>query len=227
MINGLLDILFPPLCTICQRAIDHDQVLCTHCIFQLPYIQAPCDEQHPSFLRYQLRTNINYIYASFYLTNKGIFSELMHQYKYLYKKKIGKTLSNLAAEDIAIHFPQIQTIDYIIPVPSHPKKIKKRGFNPTEIIAKIIAERFNISYEPNTIRKIKHTPSQTSKSRTDRMANIKGTFMVKATPELEGKHVLLLDDILTTGSTIESNILTLQQIPGIQISVYTLAIADF
>jgi ComF family protein len=119
----------------------------------------------------------------------------------------------------------IKDIDVIVPVPLHPTKVKKRGFNQSEIIAASMAEILNITLDTQSLIRIKNTESQTNKSRAQRAENMKDVFGLSNSAQLKGKRVLLLDDILTTGATPESCITSLQKADGIEVSIVTIGLA--
>jgi ComF family protein len=116
-------------------------------------------------------------------------------------------------------------IDLVVPVPLHPKKEKARGFNQSALIAEGLAEALSISAVLHGLRRIRSTESQTRKTRAERIANVDGAFALRQSKKLMGKHVLLVDDVLTTGATIEACATAVLALPGTQVSVATIAIA--
>lgn len=227
MLNGLLDILFPPCCAYCDAAVLRDQVLCTSCSFKLPYIAQKYNDQHPAQIRFQYRTNIQEVYASFYLSDNSMMSTLMHAFKYKYRKHIGLYFAQLAIDDIKTNAFPIQAFDAIIPIPLHPKKEKNRGFNQSYVIGNAIGKHFDIPLYQDYIIKHKHTASQTSKTRLERIENMQNVFSLKNHYDFSNKKILIVDDILTTGATLESCINCIYNSTSTDISIYTLALADF
>lgn len=121
--------------------------------------------------------------------------------------------------------PLFKTVEVIIPVPMHPKKEKIRGYNQSEIIAIGLSQTMNATVDTKTLIKTAKTETQTKKSRFSRWENVKEVFDVRNFDHLSNKHVLLVDDVITTGSTLESCIMNLARVPGIKISVASVAYA--
>ena len=118
------------------------------------------------------------------------------------------------------------TVDTIIPVPLHPKKEKKRGYNQSESFAEGLAASMEVAADFKTLFRAHESETQTKKSRFNRWQNVESIFQLKDLKSLEGKHILLVDDVVTTGATLEACAQTLQQVPGIKISVATIAYAS-
>ncbi len=116
-------------------------------------------------------------------------------------------------------------VNIIIPVPLHKSKLKKRGYNQSDSISEGISKAMNIEFTNTSLVKIERTETQTRKSRYNRWKNVRGKFRIMNANELEGKHILLVDDVLTTGATLESCAQTLMEIPNVRISIATLAYA--
>ena len=128
---------------------------------------------------------------------------------------------------LLIQQPRFQQIDYIIPIPLHPKKQRKRGYNQREWIAKGLSKGMGKPYRTDVLSRAQFTETQTKKSRFSRWENVKEVFVANETDDIRGKHLLLCDDVLTTGATMEAAIQQLQTIPDITVSVVTLATAQF
>jgi ComF family protein len=166
-----------------------------------------------------------YSAASFFFFYKGgHVQQLMHQLKYKGQKDIGIFLGNLYGKEL-LKSPLFNTVEYIIPVPMHPKKEKIRGYNQSEIFANGLSQSMKVPVDTKTLIKTTKTETQTKKSRFTRWENVKEVFEVKDYGHFANKHVLLVDDVITTGSTLESCILNLMKAPGIKISVASLAYA--
>ena len=123
--------------------------------------------------------------------------------------------------------PGFNSIDVIAPVPLHPKKQKSRGYNQSEWIARGISESMKKPVSVNNLIRNLHTSTQTRKNRYERWENVEHIFEIKDKTDFLGKHVLLIDDVVTTGSTLESCTLELLQINDVKVSIATLAFADF
>jgi len=163
--------------------------------------------------------------ASYYFFSKGSnVQHMIHQLKYKGQKDIGLHIGSLYGKELS-KSPFFNTVECIIPVPMHHKKQIKRGYNQSEIIAKGIAQSMNVEVDTGTLIKTTKTESQTKKSKFNRWENVKEVFELRNPDHLQNKHILLVDDVITTGATIESCINNLAKIPGIKISIATLACA--
>ena len=162
--------------------------------------------------------------AYFYYYKEGRYSSLIHHLKYHDQPEIGTFLGRLAVSELrASEF--FKELDLIVPVPLSKKKLRKRGYNQCDYIARGISEITNIAMCTNCIERIVDTDTQTHKGRVERWKNTKGIFDVTKPETLTGKHVLIVDDVATTGATLHACISALLTVPNIRVSVFTLAAA--
>lgn len=150
--------------------------------------------------------------------------KVVHELKYKNNPGIGLLMGSLFGNDIKDSDP-IREIDLIIPIPLHPKRQKQRGYNQSEEIAKGIAEQIGIDLNTTTLVRTVNNPSQTRNNRIERWKNVEDIFSVIDVNILVNKHILLVDDVITTGSTIEACAKELLKCEGIKISIASLAIA--
>ena len=163
--------------------------------------------------------------TSFYFFQKGSpFQKLLHELKYKDNHDIGVIMGQHAALDL-LQSDDFKSVEIIIPLPLHPKKLILRGYNQSELIAKGLATIMEVPIDTTTLIRTKENTTQTKKTVFERFENTQGIFDVTDTKILEAKHVLLVDDVLTTGSTLEAAVVALMQIKDIKISIFTLAIA--
>ena len=157
----------------------------------------------------------------------GKVQRLIHHFKYKGVKEIGYTLGQMAAFELK-EKGFFEGIDSIVPIPIHKLKLKKRGYNQSYFIAEGISDAIQIKIDLELITKEIHTESQTKKSRFKRWQNVDSSFKLnmERIPEYRGKHILLVDDVLTTGSTLEACGSQLLQIPGVKLSLLTMAVAE-
>jgi ComF family protein len=160
----------------------------------------------------------------YFFAKGGKVQHLMHQLKYKGKKEIGVYLGTLLGNELKMS-PFYADVGVIIPVPLHPKRKRKRGYNQSEMIARGLAQSLDRPYDIHTIVRTYASETQTKKSRFRRWENVKEIFDLKDYQHLINRHVLLVDDVVTTGATLEACATMLLQIPGIKISVATLACA--
>jgi ComF family protein len=160
-----------------------------------------------------------------FFSKEGMIQELMHQLKYKGHQEIGDLFGELLAEKIKNN-DQNKKIDLVVPIPLHPKKLKKRGYNQLTRFGKKIAEMLGAEYEEKLLYKNKHNESQTKKNALERKENVAGIFSLNEAAKYSGKHILLIDDVITTGATLVEAARELKKIPGVKVSIATMAIAD-
>lgn len=201
-----------------------EEFICTRCLFHLPKTNFHKDPKNPIAMIFWGRVEIQNATA-YYAFHKGSrFQKLIHKLKYQNQKEIGWVLGKHFGVELKTS-PNYETIDLVIPVPLHPKKEKKRGYNQAEWIARGISEGMQKQLCPHNLYRAVHTSTQTRKSRFDRWKNVENIFRLKDPVELEHKHVLLVDDVITTGSTLEACAHAILEVEGTRVSVATLAFA--
>jgi len=161
--------------------------------------------------------------SEFYFSKLSIIQNLIHEFKYKGNKKVGLYLGKMLGESLLNS--NRYHIDAIIPLPLFEKKEKKRGYNQAEILCTGISEIMNVPVISKNVVRIVHTETQTKKGRTERWENVEKTFFVMQPQLLEGKHLLLVDDVITTGATLEACASEILKLGNIKISIATLAMA--
>lgn len=219
-----LDLIYPPLCCSCKDLLLHKEVIiCTQCKLDLPVLDNPVVMQR---IRDRLM-DINPRFLSCYLYYKkgNITQKLLHQFKYQGNEQLGLILGRWLGEHLASEVDTSQ-VDLIVPVPLHRSKLKKRGFNQSAVIAKAISEMTNLPCRKNAIARLSTNKSQTKKTRLNRMMDVRDIFEVHDPEILKGKHVLLVDDVITTGSTIASCATKILEAGADKVSLASLAAAQ-
>lgn len=224
-IHDVLNFFFPLYCPVCGNIVStREQQLCITCELYIPRaaFRDPCD--NPVAQIFWGRVNIEAATSLFRFEKGSRYQKLLHVLKYQGDHKMGIYLGKLLGNEIKAVFP-IQC-DYIVPVPLHPKKQKKRGYNQSEIISKGVSMTTGIPVRSDLLFRRGYTSSQTRKSRYERYENVEKVFCLDA-GKLEGLacSILLIDDVVTTGSTLEACAAVLLEIPGIQVYVATVACA--
>lgn len=225
LFDDLISLFYPRLCAGCNTPlVKGEETLCLNCLADLPRTNYHLHDNNPIYQVFIGRANIT-LATSFCCFDKGgRLQHILHQLKYKGNREVGRKMGILFGYDL-IQMPLYLDIDAIIPVPLHPKKEKKRGFNQSVEICKGLSESMN---RPliigNLVREI-HNASQTRKGRFERWENVSGIFNVKNGTLLTGKHLLLVDDVVTTGATLEACCEPLLKIPGVRVSIATLASA--
>lgn len=224
--HDFIALIFPELCQACGgNLVSNEDVICINCVYDLPYTNF--HQQPDNVVARQLwgRIDLQNVYTLLYFVKGGKVQNMMHQFKYKNMPRIGNRLGEVAGKQLA-GAERFQDIDFIIPVPLHPRKLKIRGYNQSAQFAEGLAENMNATVDIGNLIRLKHTDTQTKKSRFSRYENMKDVFGVIDPKKLEGKHVLLVDDIITTGATLEACGLQLLKIPGLKLSLAAIAYAE-
>lgn len=223
--EDLLHLFYPHLCLACgQNAPPYREDICTPCKATLPETHFHLEKENPFTDRFWGRVEIQSGAALYHFAKSSRVQQLLHNLKYNGKKQVGITLGRRYGHSLkrSKHFMDVEVI---VPVPLHPRKEYMRGFNQSEMIAIGLSEAMNIPYLKNGLVRLKHSESQTKKSRLGRLENMEGVFAAGKPKRLKGRHILLVDDVLTTGSTLEACAIELLKVPGTKVSMATLAIA--
>ena len=225
LLKSLINLLFPRTCAACGNLLlAGEDTVCTTCRFLLPKTGYEQHSDNPLAQIFYGQMPFNAVMAEFFFSKTGKVQHLIHGLKYHHCRENGIFLGQEIGKSL-LQAPYYQGIDFIVPIPLHPKKEKIRGYNQSHVIAEGISEIMNIPIAENCLVRRVFTDTQTKKSREDRWQNVKDIFEVKNPEKLKGKHVLLVDDVLTTGATLLSAGKSLLQVEGIKISVATAACA--
>lgn len=224
-LSGLVRLFYPELCTSCDRELSGtEEVLCLQCSLQLPRTVYHHITENKSYQNFIGRIPIIRSTSFVYFSKQGMMQHLMHRFKYKGRKEIGIYLGQLFAEELK-KCDWLDTIEGIVPVPLHRAKAYKRGFNQAHVLAEGISAASGIPVLSKAIIRNKATETQTHKTRAERIENVREVFSLRQPGKVSGKHILLVDDVLTTGATLESCALELLKAPKTRISIATLAIA--
>lgn len=204
LLEDFLNLIYPRTCAACGNTLfRHEEVICSQCLIHLPKTFYHKDRKNPLFQLFWGKIPLEMV-SSFYFFNKGNkVQNLIHQLKYKNRPDIGVYIGKrygqyLKREDI------FKTVDLIIPVPLHKKKLRKRGYNQAEMFASGLSASMNIPYDNMSFVRNANTETQTKKSKLERWENVKNKFSILDTSIFENKHILLVDDVITTGSTMEA-----------------------
>jgi len=220
IVISLIDLVYPHHCEICNIDLNiKEEFLCLGCKFDLPYINQSKYNNEALEKLFWGRVEINNIYALLNYQKGNQTQSILHQLKYNNKTKLAVYFGEMIGDLI----PIANDIDYIVPVPLHPKKKKMRGFNQSTVIANGILKVTNIPINEDVIKRNTFNKSQTNFSKFDRWDNVRSIFTVIKPKQLENKHVVLIDDVLTTGATIEACVQELLKVKGCKVSIAVLA----
>lgn len=216
-------LIFPELCNACGTAlVNHEKLICITCLHQLPYTNFHRDHENKLAKQFWGRVNINAAGSYLYFTKKGKVQNLMHQLKYNNQPDVGIELGRLYGLELKKYAPY-NLCNAIIPVPLHPKKIKKRGYNQSEQFAIGLSQSLAIPVLGYGLSRIKSSKSQISMSRKDRYDNMATAFRAENIDLEIEPHILLVDDTITTGATLEACVIALNQVGIKEISIAGIA----
>ena len=202
--ESLLHLAFPHVCEGCGTDIlDKENLLCIKCHSQLPSTDFHLYPNNPVEKIFWGRLALTNATAQYYFTKESLMQHLMHQLKYRGNKNLGIYLGRLMGESLS-GTNRFNTIDALIPLPLYPSKEKKRGYNQATLLCQGIAEVMGKPVLNDVVIRTVATESQTKKSRVERWLNIEGRFELTDEQKISGKHILLVDDVVTTGATLES-----------------------
>lgn len=226
LLKHLIDLLFPSVCAACGNLLlEGEKDVCTTCRFLLPKTGYELNPNNPLAQMFYGQMPFNAVMAEFFFSKSGKVQHLIHGLKYHHCRENGLFLGQEIGKSL-LNAPDYKDIEYIVPIPLHPKKEKIRGYNQSHVIAEGISDVMNVPIAENCLVRSVFTDTQTKKSREERWQNVKDIFELKNPLKLQGKHVLLVDDVLTTGATLMSAGKALFKVDGIKISVATVACAS-
>jgi ComF family protein len=223
MLNDCLSLFFPDLCRACNSAMrSFENCICTHCRFHLPQTNYHLDKENPIARLFWGKAPVHAGAAYYFFHKGGSVQNLLHNLKYNGHLEIGWVIGELYGHSL-MQSEAFHDIGLILPVPLHPEKEKKRGYNQSLVFAQGLAKSMKTEVAPNNLIRENPAETQTRKSRFARWENVNTVFNLVSGSSLENKHVLIVDDVLTTGATIEACIQQLLLVKGIKISIATIA----
>lgn len=225
-LRSLLSILFPTLCCHCGEPLvgdEHD--LCTNCLFLIPWSGHAAQENNLTEQRLMGHIPIRAA-ASLMMFQKGnVAQSIVHQIKYHGNSQMAHQFGRLLGEALK-QSGRFDSIDYLVPVPLHRRRKRQRGYNQSQLLCKAMSEVMQIPVVTDNLYRKLYTESQTHKRRDSRFLNMREAFGVHHPEQFENRHILLVDDIITTGATTQACYQVLREIPGLIISVSSLAITS-
>ena len=225
ILNDINSILVPEGCFGCNAHLSKgERLLCTVCRNQLPLTEYNYNDENPFDSIFYGRVPIKKSNSFLFFTENGIVKNLIHHLKYKNQEQIGAFLGEWCGELLLENNPP--NIDIVIPVPLHKKKLRKRGYNQVSKFAQRIATRLDAKYEENALVKLKNTKTQTKKDRFFRWQTNQGLYAPNDQISLKNKKILLVDDVVTTGATLEACAKALEKVEGVTIYALTMAIVS-
>ncbi len=225
MLNEFFSLFFPSICMSCRDSLlKGEECICTYCRYHLPQTKYHLEKENPLIQNFWGKVPI-YSAAAYYFFHKGEkVQRLLHQLKYEGRKEIGVKIGEIYGFDLK-KSELFNTVDLIIPVPLYFKKEKKRGYNQSTTFAEGLSKSMGIEMNTEILSRIKHSETQTKKNRFSRWENVNQIFFLKEGTNLMKKHILLVDDVITTGATLEACALELHTITDVRISIAAIACA--
>ena len=221
-----ISLIFPELCPACgTELVANEHIICTGCLYNLPHTNFHLQPDNIVARQFWGKINVENAHSLYYFSKGGKVQNLMHHFKYKGMQRIGNILGGIAGEQL-LKSNGFDNIDLIIPVPLHKSRLKQRGYNQSLCFAEGIAAKIKADVEENNLVRIRATETQTHKSRFSRFENMQEVFVVNDEERLKNKHILLVDDIVTTGSTLEACGIELLKIDGLKLSIATIAYAE-
>ncbi|NDV15256.1 ComF family protein [Muricauda sp. TY007] len=223
IINEINNILLPRVCFGCNAQLFREErILCAVCRHDVPLTDYNFLEENAVDRIFYGRIPIKKAASFVFFSKNGLIKNLLHWLKYKNQEQIGGFFGDWCGAQLK-ESGELGHIDAVVPVPLHPKKLKKRGYNQVALFARTIAENLGAEYCDDWLIKVKNIKTQTKKGRQSRWESSKDAFDLNASNSGKFKHVLLVDDVITTGATIESCAQTLLQQKNIEVSVLSMA----
>jgi len=223
-LEDLIALFYPNTCIICrENLLKEEECTCTLCLYKIPKTDCFKHQENSVSKLFWGRVQLQNAVALYHFQKEGSVQKLIHELKYEGGKRtgifLGKQLGYAIKESISF-----SDIDCIIPIPLHPKKEKLRGYNQSKYIAKGVHEILGIKVNTRSLIRTENTDSQTRKKRFSRWENMMNSFALKRVKEIKNTHILLIDDVVTTGATLEACAHKLLEIEGV-VSIATIAVA--
>jgi ComF family protein len=220
-------LFFPNLCLGCgQPLIRGEETICSICYFHLPKTYFHNDPDNPLNKVFWGRVNIEAVTAFLYFHKGGTVQKLLHQLKYKGRPEIGLRLGKWYGAELS-QADIFRDVEKVIPVPLHPLKLRKRGYNQSQMFAEGLVCHLDAGLETRCLIRKVNSKTQTRKVRFDRWENVENIFGIKNPERIRDRHILLVDDVLTTGATLEACAQALLEAPGIKVSIATIAYACY
>lgn len=222
--KDFLSLFYPNLCLACRKQAVDEAIICSRCELELPETNFHNIPDNALEERFWGRIQLENAAAKYFFSKTNVTQELIYQLKYASKPQVGEILGEWYGQDLAN--TRFSKIDCIVPIPLHPKRHYQRGYNQSLKIANGLAKTMNKPILTGAVQRIVNTTTQTkTKSKIDRFENVKNAFHIAQRELLKDKHILLVDDVITTGATVEACATQLLEVENVKISVVALGIA--
>lgn len=225
MLKDFFNLLYPKECAACNNTLlQNEHCICTICRFELPNTNFHLEPDNQVEKLFWGRVKLEAATSLYYFTKSGLVQKLLQELKYNNNTEVGICLGEIMGDSLK-NASILSDIDIIIPIPLHPKKEYKRGYNQSYFFAKGISDIIEIPIAEKNLKRVVFTETQTNKTRIERWENVEDIFVIKNPDNLKGKHILLVDDVVTTGATAESCAKVLLEIEDVKVSFVSIAVA--
>ena len=225
MLKNLINLFFPEVCLGCKAfLVANEMVICTNCRHEIPLTQHHLNPENDAVKLFYGRIPLEFASSMLGFHKKGMVQELIHNLKYYGHQNIGTVLGNWYAEDLK-SVASVKNIDIIVTVPLHKKRLKERGFNQVTTFVKALSEHLKIELDEELLVRKVYSKTQSQKGFVERTNVNESIFDVNYNESHYNKHYLLVDDVLTTGATLENCGKAILKIPGSKLSIVTIAIS--
>ncbi len=226
VLRDIFHLFYPKTCVCCDEQLVKNEVeICLKCRFELPVTNFTNEINNKVEKTFYGRFSLEFATALLFYRTKGISQQLIYKLKYKGKQDIGNLLGKWIGTEL-LNCNRLKPVDYIVPVPLHPKKFKARGYNQLTTFGTSISEILEVPYIDNVLIKKSVTETQTLMQRFDRWKNVQEIFHLNDVDIFKNKHVLLIDDVITTGATLEACALKLSEAKHIKISIAAIAYTE-
>ncbi len=223
--HDLLDLFYPNPCASCQsQLVGNEGVICTKCRANLPRTNSHLSPIKTLENKFVGKVPVRAVYSFLKFEKAGRVQRLLHQLKYRNRPEVGLTLGQLYGQEL-FESGIIQDLDLLVPVPLHERKKKQRGYNQSDLLAEGLSSTSKIAWSAEVLLRAKFTETQTHKTRLQRFENVSGIFEVMKPDLVHNKSIALIDDVLTTGSTLESAAATVLEAGAKEVIIITIAAA--
>lgn len=224
--GSVTELFFPRLCLACrEELVGQERTVCLACGYELPFTNFHCDPENPMAKQLWGRFPFSLAAAMLYFHKGSRVQNLIHQLKYRGRHEVGDYLGELYGKRL-LPAGGFELPEMLVPVPLHPSRQRKRGYNQSEHFAAGLSRTLGVPVSSGNLCRGAATDSQTSKNRFTRYLNMKDIFRVNDVAALSGKSIWLADDVITTGSTVEACAGVLLQVPGVRVGIVTIAFAE-